>query len=189
MTDIQTAAKPAKKNPDPVQTQPPEAQPAEPEPPRAPEPPKKAPAYSGQMKESQFTVRDYTITLPPGHTVNDALRPEYWAHHAAKLDAPNGRDRQGDRVTIKDAHGDWEATLRVVAKGDSWVKMAVLTAVLHKGNGADPEPADAVFKVQFVPPGQWNVVNRRSGKIEAGPFSDKALAYKSRDDLVAKLNR
>ena len=39
------------------------------------------------ITESGYAYAEVDVTQPLGHTVEDALHPEYWVHHAYKLKA------------------------------------------------------------------------------------------------------
>lgn len=56
------------------------------------------------IKESGYAYAEVDVTQPVGHTVEDALRPEYWVHHAHKLQAralTGEADRTGARLTLR----------------------------------------------------------------------------------------
>jgi len=67
---------------------------------------------------SEFAYGRYSAKLPLGHTVEDALKPEYWVHMAGELSADplSGRmDMSGSIIELRSENHDFYAVLYVRA--------------------------------------------------------------------------
>lgn len=56
------------------------------------------------IRESSFAYPEIDVTIPVEHTVEDALKREYWVHHAHKLKRPafsGGSDRVGALIYLR----------------------------------------------------------------------------------------
>jgi hypothetical protein len=73
------------------------------------------------ITESGYAYAEVDVTQPIGHTVTDALRPEYWVHHTDQLKArpfSGEADRSGAILRLRtDDHAHF-ATLYVRAVGE-----------------------------------------------------------------------
>lgn len=73
------------------------------------------------ITESGYTYAEIDVTQPIGHSVEDALRPEYWVHHAGKLKArafTGEADRAGAIIRLRTDDHAYFAQLYVRAVQD-----------------------------------------------------------------------
>lgn len=95
------------------------------------------------ITESGYAYAEIDVTQPVGHTVEDALRPEYWVHHAHKLKArvlTGEADRTGAIIRARtDDHAHF-ATFYVRAVDDRGLRVQLLNKTVlgvegktHKG--------------------------------------------------------
>lgn len=141
----------------------------------------KPPSLMGVLKQNEFVIHEYTVTIPVGHQPKDLLEPNYWMHHAKKL-AIN------DKIDCLSMTGQWECTLRVVNKGDTWAKMRMLSAYDADGKDEAATPLREQYKIEFVPTQGYRVVHKDSrGIISTHGTKDEAL--KALDEHVEKLSK
>lgn len=70
------------------------------------------------VRESSFAYPEVDVTMPIGHTVEDALRAEYWANHAHKMKRPTfsaGPDWSGTILHLRSDDHAFYAKLYVRA--------------------------------------------------------------------------
>lgn len=78
--------------------------------------------------EQKRTV--YAIDPEHGTTVEDMLKPAYWAHVAAKL-------RPSDRIEALAEDGSWMAVFHVVAQGPNWAKVVLMPGFPYEFEAKD----------------------------------------------------
>jgi len=81
---------------------------------------KKLPAAQERfmVRGDSFAYADIDVTMPVGHTVDDALKPEYWALHAHKMMRPqfnSGPDWSGAIIYLRTEDHAFYAQLYVRA--------------------------------------------------------------------------
>lgn len=74
------------------------------------------------MQEADFTRNIFAITPEQGTTLQDMLKPEYWAHVATKL-------RPNSRIEVVAEDSTWFAELFVVSVGRTWAQVSLLRFV------------------------------------------------------------
>lgn len=141
-----------------------------------------APSLMGTIKESQYLIREYTIYIPAGHTPENLSEPTYWVHHAARLSIH-------DKIDCISETGQWEVTLRVVNKGNGWVKMRLLSGYDAQGRDETVEPLAAQFKTDFVPSAKHRVIHKESGVVVSSGHPSKDAAIEALEAHVATLSR
>lgn len=123
------------------------------------------------ITESGYAYAEIDVTQPVGHTVEDALRPEYWVHHAHKLKArplTGEADRTGAKIRLRtDDHAHY-AELYVRAVHDRGLVVQPLGSPITLGPKARESSR---FEVR------WNVgargfdVIRKSDREVVAPAS------------------
>jgi hypothetical protein len=124
------------------------------------------------ITEAGFQFATIHVKQPVGHTVEDALRPEYWVHHARYLKAPpnSGQsDLVGSKIELRTLDHAHYAELYVRAVHDNTLVVDILREPVYfgpKNVGTDQ------FDVR------WNVgargfdVIRKSDKKIVAPASE-----------------
>ncbi len=109
---------------------------------------------SSNLKKHDFAWMTYAYQVPADTPFQSLLIPETWAHVAALL-------RVGDRIDCMAVDGAFDAELRVVAKGDLFIKMRVLRywdAADVPEVEATPLTSDGYEVTWGGPNGKWRVV-------------------------------
>lgn len=121
--------------------------------------------------ESRFMVQ-----IPPNDTLEDICKPSYWAHHAARA-TPKAL------LTCIDEHNRWEADLRVLEAGRTFLRVAVVRHVEYdvKTLGdADLEKLRSKYTIESNGQNGWRVIDPERNVIVSGKIS--------RADAEAALN-
>lgn len=133
-------------------------------------------------------VRTYHhIVVPVDHTVDDILRPGYWAHHPDKF-------RVFDLVDVLTEDGNIDMQLRVVRKS---VGMVVMRPVriwqADEKPKTEPAPADEPdmevpegYEVNHVPAHKWRVMTKNPSQIVSKGHGSKNEAIRA---AVAHFNQ
>lgn len=144
--------------------------------------PVQAPSLTQPIYESQFKISHYTIPLPAGHEPKDLAEPTYWQHHARKL-------KLHDVLDCLSFDGTWEVTLRVIAKGDTWVRMRCLRVFKSDTPENTDAPAEALYDIKPAGHGRFNVVHKESKALIAGGCQSRDEAIRARDEHIANLRK
>jgi len=113
-----------------------------------------------------------------GTTLKQIQEPQYWAHVAADL-------RVHDRIEVAVEGGELWCELLVIAKGNNWVKTAVINRLEEK---IDEQPEDNKdFKVQHRGPRKWSVVRIEDSAIIAEDIGTKLEAEQHKLDHIKAL--
>ncbi len=143
--------------------------------------PRKAPVLNvNQLTVSADYLRtNYQITVGDDVTLEDVLRPGFWAHHTTKL-------KRGDLVDVVSEDLELDAQLRVIRIGEGLVH----TRLRFVGNARDQD-ADALagmeeaedlpelpagYKVAFNEEYQWHVYDV-NGLVVSQGWDEKAEAH------------
>jgi hypothetical protein len=130
------------------------------------------------ITESGYAYAEIDVTQPVGHSVQDALRPEYWVHHASKLKArafTAEADRAGAIIRLRtDDHAHY-AQLYVRAVHERGLEVQVLGEVFHLGANVDGTKA---FDVR------WNVGKRAFDVIRNSDREIVASGLKTKEAAV-----
>lgn len=113
-----------------------------------------APNDRFSITEAGYRYAEVDVTQPLGHTVEDALRPEYWVNHAHKLKArvfTGEADRSGAIIRLRTEDHSHFAQLYVRAVQDRGLIVQLLGAPISIGSKPKNESG---FEVR------WNVGKR-----------------------------
>lgn len=116
------------------------------------------------FQPADVVERRFMVQIPHTDTFEDILAPEYWAHHAAKV-SPRAL------LTCIDEHLRWEAELRVLEAGQTWLKVAVirLTKYNFKERGeSEIEKLRKMFKVEANGQNGWRVLGPSGQPLVSG---------------------
>ncbi len=75
-----------------------------------------------RCKLREYANNDHVVTVEPGTTIEDVLRPQFWAHYAQNF-------RPYDEVTVRTDDGIWYAKLLILSSGRTWAKAKLLSNV------------------------------------------------------------
>lgn len=128
----------------------------------------------------------YAASLPADHTLEDAQKPDYWAHSAARL-------RQGDLIRLIPEDGSYFAELIVTATGKGYARVKLLRSIdLHEAvaEAAGTALLDApMFVKWFGPQVKFGVVRKSDNERIKEGFSEKAQAERWMAEHLAALDR
>jgi len=120
------------------------------------------------FQPSDVVERRFMVQIPHTDTFDDILAPEYWAHHAAKV-SPRAL------LTCIDEHLRWEAELRVLEAGQTWLKVAVIRHTPYqmtaRGN-SELEKLRSLFKIEHNGQNGWRILNPSGQPLVAGLASE-----------------
>lgn len=122
------------------------------------------------LKQAELIRTVYVAQPEPGTTLDEMLKPEYWAHVAKDLKLP------GTRIEVMPAGGEWFAELYVRSVGKQDAKVSVLRHVVFDA----PQKQDDDYDVRSRGGAGWSVVRK----------SDKAVLFEkgqTRADAEAEL--
>lgn len=77
-----------------------------------------------RLVSAETVRRNLSVTPETGITLSDVMKPEYWAHVAARLN-------RADRIEVVAEDFAWTADLIVADRGRTWAKMLVLRQSAH----------------------------------------------------------
>ena len=122
-----------------------------------------------RLQRAEHYCIAYAVVLPGDVSLEDALKPEYWAHVGHML-------RQHDTVRFIPEDGSYFAEALVLQAGKGFAKLKLLR---HEGLEVEPAPAAdiATLEVKWNGPHDKHVVIRKSDdeKLKTG-FATKAEA-------------
>lgn len=74
---------------------------------------------TNMLSEADYVRQRLHIGTAEGATLDDLMRPAFWAHVAAQM-------RPGALIDVVDPAGSYDATLRVTETGEGWAKVRML---------------------------------------------------------------
>lgn len=111
-----------------------------------------------RFKLAESVRRTHVVTPHHGTTLEEVMKPEYWAHIAAELKA-------GSHIEVVAEDGSWFAELFVVHAERLWAKMALLRKVDLVATATEVNPADfEEFYVKWSGPVSKFRVHRKKDK-------------------------
>ena len=105
-----------------------------------------------RLTQAEFSRTVWTAQPEPGVTLDDIVRPDYWAHVAKTI-------KKGDRIEITSPDGSWFAELLVRATTGASVQVFVM----RKLDFPDSQPTELLYDVKHRGAGGWSVI-RKSDK-------------------------
>jgi hypothetical protein len=132
--------------------------------------------------ESEFAYADISVTMPVDHTIEDALKPEYWAHVAHRLqqNALTGQpDRSGAIIRLRTEDHAFFAMLYVRAVRKEALDVALIGEPTYFG----PKGAAKSEKYDI----RWNVGARGYDVVRKsdGAIVGRAADLKLKEDAAA----
>jgi hypothetical protein len=135
-----------------------------------------------RLQRAEHYCVAYAVVLPGGVTLDQAMKPEYWAHVGKNL-------RQHDTIRLIPEDGSYFAEALVLDSGPGFAKLKMLRHVSLEENGeAVAETVDFFVKYNG-PHDKWSVIRRSDGeKLKTG-LAAKPDAQRWLDDHLAAINR
>lgn len=132
--------------------------------------------------ESEFAYADISVTMPVGHTIEDALKPEYWSHVAHRLQQnvlTGAPDRSGAIIRLRSEDHAFFAKLYVRAVRKDSLEVALIGEPTYFGpkGGTKSDKYDT----------RWNVGARGYDVVRKsdGAIVGRAADLKLKEDAVA----
>lgn len=110
---------------------------------------------------SENVRANWVVIMPEGATLEDALKPIFWAHVAKQLHID-------DAIWVRGWDRTWAAHLLVLDRADLMAKVAVLHKYdFAKVEGAVPlpEPVQSIYRYAFTPAAGWRVIRIEDGEV------------------------
>lgn len=128
---------------------------------------------SSKLLPSRLQIADhyrshYGVVAEDGVSLDDLLRPEYWAHVATKL-------RKFDIIEVLPEDGSFFVELIVLQVGIGYAKVMLLREVGLEADEVLPD-ADGVIVKWKGPHRKWAVIRTTDGQILRDGHEDKAAA-------------
>lgn len=138
-------------------------------------PPTLRQTHAGRFKLGGHYTQDWEVVVETGTTVDDMLKPEFWAHVAKQL-------RQYSKIKVLPDDGSYYAELLVQSAGNVWAKCVVLHHV--EFTARQPSAAEAPsHTIEYAGPHhKWRVVSN------AGDRPVVSKEHASREDAALWLN-
>lgn len=137
---------------------------------------KKLPANSLRPEGSLFYR--HQVLVPSGHTLEDILNPDYWAHYTQTL-------RQNSVIECVADDASFEADLRVEAVGAAWVRVRLLREWKRPKGAAAITPERDRYKIEHTPAG-WQVIFDNSVNIAQGLISEDEAVKAVEKDIAQR---
>jgi hypothetical protein len=118
------------------------------------------PLQAARFMPAEYTRVIYQAVPEDGATIDDVLKPEYWAHVAHKL-------KPGHRIEILAEDGSWFAEILVRDVGRVWAKVALLRHKEFDGPISNEAGswADHLRIRHLVGPQKWRVERKSDGAV------------------------
>ena len=129
------------------------------------------PVIKARLQPTESICLKYTLTAEAGDTIDDILKPEYWAIVGREL-------RPWAEITVRSDDETFYAKLLVRSCGPTWAKVHLLSY-------ADLQPRDVIAEV-IAPPAAYSV--KWSGphtKWRVLRVSDNVVVSEKHEDQVA----
>lgn len=132
----------------------------------------------------QVSVR-YDAEVPMGVDQKDLLKPEFWAHHAARL-------RPWDEIRARCVDGTWLATYVVLDASRTWARVQQMS--FHRLTTGDQAATQAseqdvkafkeAHRVDYRGPLKFSIVRKSDGAILEENIGTKAAALTKLDTIA-----
>lgn len=111
---------------------------------------------ANNMQLSEFKRQDWICDADYGHTIEDALKPEYWAHVASQL-------RPWDHIELRAEDGSWMAEFMVLFCERTYAKVHLKQKYMLTTQDVSLTQA-AAFDIAWSGPAKKFRVIRKSDK-------------------------
>lgn len=125
--------------------------------------------HSGRFQLAEHIIQGWAVMVEDKTTIEDVLKPEFFAHVARAL-------RPFAKISVLADDGTWYAELLVKSAGSNWANVVPLQIVDLRGVAAAVVPADA-YAVGFGGPHhKWRVIRNSDSELVSKGHESEALA-------------
>jgi hypothetical protein len=133
-----------------------------------------------QMRLPGEIGETFTITPPKGVTIQEIMKPSYWAQ-VAQLIPPMSK------IDVLPEDNSWEAELRVVDAGKQHLTVRLRHPIIEYEAPPVDEGAERLgFKIEFNPLHKWRVVRTSDREIMAKDFVTREAAAMALHEIVLR---
>jgi hypothetical protein len=148
---------------------------------------------TAMSRAADYVRTAHHVNIDPSATIEDILRPSFWAHHVARLNV-------NDLVDVMTTDGGIDIQLRVIEKGIGFVVMRPLRIWtrdegLSAGEGNDTSAASEAlgdvpegYTVGHTPKTSWRVLTKEPNLEVSRNHKSKAEAINAAIAHAAKAN-
>lgn len=137
----------------------------------------------GLLAETEFKITNWVADVPASTTINDMIRPDYWALHASKF-------TPWDRIQIRASDMSWLAEVVVLDCSRTWAKVRFLNMfelsdmapVISSDDIAD---ALKLYEVRHRGPRKWSVIRLSDAEVMVDDINTREVADAWLRDLVS----
>jgi hypothetical protein len=129
-----------------------------------------------RLQRAEHYFSNYAAVLPDGVSLDDALKPEFWAHAAGKL-------RQHDTIRLIPENGAFFAEVLVLSAGRGFVKVKLLHHIVIDQEGQS-DGTDLVEVKWRGPHSKWSILRRSDGSVLKEGLVDKSDALREAADYT-----
>ncbi len=136
------------------------------------------------FQQAEQVTANYVAQIPDGDEIEDLIRPDYWAHHAARVPALA-------MITCFDVKRRWEAVLRVIEKGPTYLRVVLLYSVDYEVEVRNTDEIDRIkklYRIESQGQNGWRVIDPNGRELVAG-LTTEGDANEFVDKLLATMNR
>lgn len=144
---------------------------------------------TAMTRAADYSRTYHHVVVPHDVTIEDLTRPNYWAHHTARL-------TKGDLVDVLSEDDGLDVQLRVTGKGTGYVEMRVVRS-WHREAPATEEADEAVdvsltppdgYIVNHAPKTGWRVLTKEPHLEVSRNHTSKLHAIQAALEHAAKAN-
>lgn len=128
------------------------------------------------MKQAEFARNVWSCIAQHGITVEDAQRPEFWAHHAKEL-------KQWDKIELRAEDGSFFAELLITQVAETFARVQLLN--LYKFSNPVKAPMLDLDVAWGGPNHKWRVMRKDKTVLKAHFDSEEAAESWKADFLKA----
>lgn len=124
-----------------------------------------------KLHNAEYVRNIFCVTPEMGVELKDMLKPDFWAHVAAKF-------RPSSRIEVLSEDSTWFAELLITSCGRNWASVSVLRFV-ELAEAATPAPREEEYEFQWKGQNKLHCVIRKADHaIVKDGFPTKAEAVK-----------
>jgi hypothetical protein len=130
------------------------------------------PLSESRLQLAEYYFSDYAVVLPAGVSLDDALKPEFWAHVTKRF-------RQYDMIRLVPEDGSFFAEVLVVIAAPNFVKLKLLRDVPLTDDAEAPAANDLAYAEWGGPHDKWRVIRDSDKQVLHKQLPDKLAAQKA----------
>jgi len=144
-------------------------------------------ARPGSLEPLQDAAMVWRYMAPPGVTLDDCKRPDYWRNVVRECAQSRYAGRSSwNRIEIIAEDGTWEAELRILSAADGLVTTRVIREwSAPKQVGRKPSVPDG-YVIEHIPNNGWRALDSHGAVVsERLPIEDDAIRAASQHSKKA----